>query len=92
MPQHVHKYIRAILGGTKIVKKEGKKYIKKVGGYPVYKCSLPGCNHFVPRDLAAGRESICWICGDKMVMNSYSITLKKPHHRECTRGWEDKVA
>ena len=92
MRDHIHKYIGAVLGGTRVVKRNGKKYIEKVGGYPIFKCVVSGCTHYIARDVVAGRISICWRCGGEMTMNSYTITLKKPHHRECTKGWSETMA
>jgi hypothetical protein len=82
----VHKYMRILVGGTKIVKRDGKRYIEKTGGTPIYKCMIPGCGHYLTREMVLGRLSICWKCGGQMVMSAYSVTLKKPHHRECTRS------
>jgi hypothetical protein len=55
----------------------GKKY--------VYKCALPNCPHYVYKELAKGRVSICWRCGDEFVMNTYSVQLAKPHCKKCHR-------
>jgi hypothetical protein len=82
---HVHKYMLVILGGTRVVRRGGKKYLEKTGGYPVYKCMVTGCAHWLSRDLVIGRETVCWRCGQRMVMTPYAITLKKPHHAECKR-------
>lgn len=85
---HIHKYKKAILGGRRIVKKDGKRYIESCGGYEVFKCALPGCTHFVSRELADGRQSLCWNCGGELILNAENLTLVKPTHRECrkTRG------
>jgi len=78
--EHVHKYVARILGGTKVVKRDGKKYIEKTGGYPIYKCVY--CSHYIAREVAIGRECICWKCGEVMTLNAYSITLSRPRHRQ----------
>lgn len=79
MPEtnHVHKYQRVKLGGRQ------SKYI-------VMKCMLPGCTHFIRRDLAVGRKSICWKCGGELILNMENTTLKKPTHRECRRVREQE--
>lgn len=89
---HVHKYIRVILGGKKIVRIDGKRFIKPKEGYVVYKCILPGCNHYVPRELAVGRKSICWFCGGELVLNMENTTKKKPTHVYCRRSKASNVA
>lgn len=86
MPEHVHKYKRVIMGGKRIVLKDGKKYIERAPGYMVYKCVLPGCAHYVPRELAEGRKSVCWRCGGELVMTNRNLWQVKPVHRECTRS------
>jgi len=87
MKEHVHKYKRVIMGGKKFEKDEnGKLRIVRQAGYPVYKCVVPGCTHYVPRELAEGRESTCWRCGERLTMTTRNLTQAKPTHRECTRG------
>lgn len=66
---HIHKYIRARMG---------KDYI-------IFKCALPGCTHYVSKVVAEGRLSLCWICGEEMVLTKQALELKKPHHLECKR-------
>lgn len=81
---HVHKYIAMVLGGRRIIRaKDGSKRIVKKSGYPIFKCTIPGCTHYVPAELALGRESICWVCGKVMVITQRSLRLKRPHHYEC---------
>lgn len=68
--EHVHKYIRARMG---------KDYI-------IFKCALPGCTHYISKVVAEGRRSICWVCGNEMVLTKPALDLKKPHHAECVRN------
>lgn len=67
---HVHKYRRKFLG-------------KK--GYTVYACALPNCLHYVRRELAEGKESICWRCGKKFVITKADLRRAKPHCKKCTK-------
>lgn len=76
-PKHVHKYVR--------VKMKGGEYI-------VYKCVLPGCTHFINRDLVVGHETLCWKCGTTIVMTMKLATLRKPHCVDCTRPATGKAA
>lgn len=92
MSDHVHKYYRTELGKTRVVRKDGKRYLEKKPGYPVFKCALPGCPHFIARELAIGRKSVCWKCNGEMVLNMENTTLKKPTHKECRRGYEEEAA
>ena len=70
MSNHVHKYVR---------KKVGSK------GFEVYKCSIPGCTHFVQSVFLPGRKSICWRCNTVFTIDEKTALLKKPHCNDCTR-------
>jgi hypothetical protein len=83
---HVHKYKLEILGDVRVKRVNGKKLFEKVGGYPIYRCVLPDCPHYVPMMMAVGRKSICWKCGNEMVLTIRNIKTKKPKHRECVLG------
>jgi hypothetical protein len=84
MKQHLHKYLLVTLGGTKIIRdEEGKKRLVRGDGYPVFKCIVAGCPHYIALDLARGRECACWDCNMPMVIDQRSIKHKRPHHREC---------
>jgi len=72
--EHVHKYMRVKLGKKK--------------DFIVFKCMIPGCTHYLQRDLVVGRESICWVCGELMTLSMKTTTLKYPHHSYCTKGRE----
>lgn len=68
--RHVHKYRRKYLGSK---------------GYTVYACAHPRCLHYVRRELAEGKESICWRCGDKFFLTKKDLKLAKPHCKKCTK-------
>lgn len=67
---HLHKYARKIIGNK---------------GYKVYKCTVPGCTHYVRMILASGRICQCNRCGEPMVMTKYAMTLAKPHCDDCIK-------
>lgn len=75
--RHVHKYIR---------KKLGKN------SYTIFACVLPGCSHYVRKELVDGRTTMCWRCGAEIVMTKRTATLKKPHCADCTREPTGKAA
>jgi hypothetical protein len=56
--------------------------------YTIFKCMLPGCTHYVPRDLVVGNESLCWVCGKTFQMTYASTYLAKPHCPNCIKGKE----
>lgn len=70
--EHLHKYLRVIQDK----RKDGSTYV-------VYKCILPGCTHWLRRELLISRLSICWRCGTEMILNTEALTMKKPRHFEC---------
>lgn len=89
---HVHKYRRVLLGGTKVVRRDGRRYLEKCPGTEVFKCMIPGCPHYLSRELAVGRDSVCWKCGETLTLNMENTTLKNPTHLYCRKTREDKVA
>lgn len=48
------------------------------------------CDYKVAIELALGKTSECWRCGRPFKMNSYAITLDKPHCEECHNFKGDK--
>lgn len=67
--RHIHKYYHAdVLGGK------------------IWACGLPLCNHHMPPHydgLLPGKASICWKCGETMVLDSISMTMDKPICPDC---------
>ncbi len=61
-----------------------KKFVFK-SGYSVHKCVFPSCCHFIDSRLLAGREAICWRCGDIFVVKEKHLYLWKLHCDECTK-------
>lgn len=62
--QGAHKYRRVKMGKDK--------------SYIVYRCDIPTCSHYVQRELAVGRESICHKCGKTFVLTMKNVTQAKP--------------
>lgn len=58
-----------------------KRHVYKTGAR-TYFCVLD-CPFRVACELALGKKAVCWRCGKDFIMNSYSITLAKPHCEEC---------
>ena len=52
-------------------------------GTEVYFCTLPNCTHRVECAFTLGKESICNRCGEKFLMDEYSIRLAEPHCQAC---------
>jgi len=62
--EHIHKYRKDVLGKD----------------YEIYRCVLPGCNHYISSQLIRGKFSICWRCGEPFVIK---IKHAKPHCDDC---------
>lgn len=58
-------------------------------GKEVYFCT-DNCDFKISPELSLGREVICHRCGNPFRMNSYSLTLKKPHCEDCHVRKNDK--
>jgi len=82
---HLHKYQKSILGGRKIIIKDGKKYLEQGSGYEVLKCVHPGCPHYVGVEVSVGRECACWVCGDRLFLDAENLRLRRPTHSHCRK-------
>ena len=70
---HTHKYIYKNIGSKERPRK-------------VYACGYPDCSHFMPTiSQAKGKETICWQCGDKMILSNDLVRVRKvkPRCLEC---------
>lgn len=74
--KHIHRYQRAFLDKDK--------------KYPVYKCNLPNCTHYLAKALVRGKEALCNRCGKLMIMGPLQLTLAKPHCNDCVKPKEEK--
>lgn len=67
--RHIHKYHKV-----------------RVNGIEVWACALPDCNHHMPKhyeDMIPGKSSICWSCGEQMILDSDNMRLEKPSCFSC---------
>lgn len=63
------------------------KYERKdLGNHVVFKCSLTGCGHYIRKELAENRISICWRCDEPFELTKAALGLKRPHCIPCTSG------
>jgi len=67
---HFHKYERTKIGEN----------------YFVFKCMVPGCNHYIQRKLAVNRIAACWRCDQPFILTKYSLKRKRPHCINCTKS------
>ena len=51
--KHLHRYKKDILGRA----------------YVIYKCTLPGCSHYIPENLLINRVAMCGLCEDTIVID-----------------------
>lgn len=58
-----------------------KRHVYKTGAKTYY-CVLD-CTFRIACELALGKRCVCWRCGKDFALNSYSITLAKPHCEDC---------
>lgn len=81
--EHIHKYRRIIVGNTKVIYKDGKRYLEKCPGTVVMKCI--SCPVYKKIELMEGHKSLCWRCGKVLVLNQENLKLVKPTHITCRR-------
>lgn len=68
-----------------------KKHIHKyhkidVNSVDVWACALPECNHHMPKHyekMVVGKASICWGCGDFLVLSEANMSMNKPECFKC---------
>jgi len=65
------------------------KMIKYKTGNKVFFCSLD-CTFKISVQLALGKRSICWRCGESFIMTEYSLRLVKPHCPQCHQSKDKK--
>lgn len=53
---------------TKYSAHKYKKTVFRQSRTVVFKCTLPGCTHFILPELLLGRKSICWRCEKEHVV------------------------
>jgi hypothetical protein len=84
---HIHKFMRIPLGSPhRVVYKDGRRCLeKKESRYEVFRCMIPGCTTYYPRELVIGQKSICWSCCEELILTSQNTTKKKPTHKECKK-------
>jgi hypothetical protein len=58
---------------------------RRLGNYIIFKCMIPGCVNYIRKELADGRISICWRCGEPFVMAKATLELKRVHCVDCTK-------
>jgi ribosomal protein S27AE len=54
----------------------------------MYFCVL-NCNYKVAPALSLGKEVLCNRCGEKFIMNEYSLRLALPHCEKCHKSKND---
>ena len=66
-------------------KKHVHKYHKISG---IWHCALPDCSHFMPRNVPSeamlGKNSICWNCGNEMILDEDLLKEDKPRCGNCS--------
>lgn len=76
MKHKIHKYGRVALG-------KDKQYI-------IYRCYIPGCKHFMTREMVEGQHAVCWRCEGEFVLTKKRLKLVKPHCKNCTETRGEK--
>ncbi|HEY4698981.1 MAG TPA: hypothetical protein VIH27_01220 [Nitrososphaerales archaeon] len=71
MTKHIHRYVRIKIGRNQRIE---------------YKCSIPGCTHHVREELAIGRESLCYRCGNVFFLDKENMKLTRPRCINCKQS------
>jgi ssDNA-binding Zn-finger/Zn-ribbon topoisomerase 1 len=49
----------------------------------IWRCTLPGCNHYLHNEMIEGKLSRCIKCDSVFVMNKDKMLRKRPKCNEC---------
>ena len=89
MEKHTHKFERRFLTSVRYEDyiEDGKKKTRIVRskGAEIWKCVFPSCKTYLNRSLAEGRLSICWKCGEAIILDKENMALKHPTHSLCRK-------
>lgn len=72
--RHRHKYHNVVFGASH-----------------VWACALPDCTHYMPNHMSAmveGKASICWQCGEDMILDKSNMKENQPRCENCRLGIE----
>jgi hypothetical protein len=64
-------------------KRHTHRYYRLAGRWA---CSLPDCSHYLPGNVAdsiVGKESICWDCGKKFLLDEVALKKDAPICPTC---------
>lgn len=56
-----------------------KRVILKPSGKVIYKCMLPGCAHYLSKEMVEGRIGLCWRCAFTFVISKRHLENVKIH-------------
>jgi hypothetical protein len=84
--KHTHSYVRWKIQVGR------KRFDKKIGGEPAYRCNHPECTHFAPRSLVIGKRSVCSRCGSEFILTATDLQKAAPVCPEHSARTEDNRA
>ena len=56
------------------------------GSKTVFQCADPTCNWRENKVYLSGKMATCFRCGADYILDTYALTLAKPHCENCTKG------
>lgn len=68
-----------------------KYHLVSLGAGKVWACALPDCTHYMPSHMNAmveGKASICWQCGEDMILDKANMKESQPRCENCRLGIE----
>lgn len=52
-------------------------------GTVIWKCSLPGCSHYLHVEFILGKACVCFKCGKDFIMTTPKLLRQKPKCDSC---------
>jgi hypothetical protein len=68
--KHFHRYKKDVLGR----------------GYVIYKCTIPGCTHYIAETLLINRVAACGKCNEPFVIGKKESIMAIPRCENCVNS------
>lgn len=71
---HIHRYYRP---HAKLLSPSAKTKTQ------TWHCGFSNCSHYMGKVYIVGKESVCWRCGEILILTPDRLRVRKPYCRNC---------
>lgn len=58
-------------------------HVGKLGKHKIWKCKLPGCNHYLMHEFMPNKICLCNVCGNPFVISKRHLRNNHPRCDSC---------